>query len=154
MISAQVALRGRVGRDPETRSTRDGKMVCSFGLATAERTKDASGQWQDGDPTWWQVTAWDRAAEDVAAVVRKGQTVVVLGRARMRTYQGRDGAERQSLDVVADHVAVDVWTLAYDGANTRGGGRQSAEPYPSARKTATPQAPSAYAPPDDDDIPF
>jgi len=152
MITAQVALRGRVGRDPETRSTRDGKMVCSFGLATAERTKDASGQWQDGDPTWWQVTAWDRAAEDVAAVVRKGQTVVVLGRARMRTYQGRDGAERQSLDVVADHVAVDVWTLAYDGANTRGGGA-AAEPYPSARKPTAGKTPAPFVPPDDD-IPF
>ena len=43
----KVLLLGNVGKDPEIRSTAGGMTVASFSLATADRQKDAQGNWAD-----------------------------------------------------------------------------------------------------------
>ena len=40
----KVTLIGNVGKDPEIRSTQDGREVASFSLATSESWKDKSGE--------------------------------------------------------------------------------------------------------------
>ena len=43
----KVQLIGNVGKDPEVKFTPSGTAVAKFGLATNERFKDKSGEWQD-----------------------------------------------------------------------------------------------------------
>src|ERR1035441_7575792 len=43
----KVILVGNVGKDPEVRYSQSGTPVANFSLATNERFKDRSGEWQD-----------------------------------------------------------------------------------------------------------
>jgi single-strand DNA-binding protein len=43
----KVMLLGHVGKDPEVRSTPGGTTTANLSLATSERYKDRSGEWQN-----------------------------------------------------------------------------------------------------------
>ena len=43
----KIILVGNLGRDPELRYTPQGTPVCSFTMATNERRKDKTGEWQE-----------------------------------------------------------------------------------------------------------
>ena len=64
----KVTLLGNVGKDPEIRSTAGGITVASFSLATADRQKDAQGNWTD-KTEWHNLVAFQRTAEIVREVV-------------------------------------------------------------------------------------
>ena len=60
----KVILVGNVGKDPEVRYSQSGTPVANFSLATNERFKDRSGEWQDRTE-WHNIVAWQRLAEIV-----------------------------------------------------------------------------------------
>ncbi len=43
----KVILLGNVGKDPEIKATASGVTVATFSIATSERFKDKTGNWQD-----------------------------------------------------------------------------------------------------------
>lgn len=96
----RVVLIGRLTRDPELRNTTTGKSVVSFSIAVDRRFK-SEGQ-QDAD--FFRISAWGQTAEFVANYVTKGRLVAVDGRLQQRKYTDRDGNERETVEVVADHV--------------------------------------------------
>lgn len=100
-MAGDVTLRGRLGRDPELRFTQTGKPVASLSVVTDRRQKDADGNWESVDTTWWRVTCWDQLAENVAETLTKGDAVIVVGMASLQEYEGKDGDTRQSLSVNA-----------------------------------------------------
>ncbi len=67
----KVLLLGNVGKDPEIRSTAGGMTVASFSLATADRAKDAQGNWAD-KTEWHNLVCFQRTAEVVRDYVKKG----------------------------------------------------------------------------------
>ncbi|MEK6301032.1 MAG: single-stranded DNA-binding protein [Acidobacteriota bacterium] len=140
----KVILVGNLGRDPELRYIPDGTAVCSFSLATNERRKQKSGDFQDVT-TWFNVTLWRRQAEVASQYLSKGRQVYIEGRLSLREYQDRDGNTRTSLDVQGTEIQF-IGSRGEEGSNPR-------EP----RADASSQA-SASAPPDaavtEDDIPF
>jgi single-strand DNA-binding protein len=100
----KLIIIGRLGRDPEMRYTPDGTPVTSFSVATDRRWTDANGQ-QQSRTVWFRVTAWRRLAETCNQYLTKGRLVMVEGEVmEPRTYQGRDGEWRASLDVTARNV--------------------------------------------------
>jgi single-strand DNA-binding protein len=70
----KVIIVGNLGKDPELRYTPDGNAVCSFSLATNEKRKDKSGQFQDVT-TWFKVTLWRKQAENASKYLTKGSPV-------------------------------------------------------------------------------
>ncbi|MBM3189925.1 MAG: single-stranded DNA-binding protein [Chloroflexi bacterium] len=97
----RVIIVGNLGRDPEMRYTADGTPVTSFSVAVNRRWTDASGQQQERT-VWFRVAAWKRLAETCNQFLTKGRQVLVEGEIQEpRTYQGRDGQWRASLDVTA-----------------------------------------------------
>ena len=102
-MSARISAMGRAGRDGETVTTRTGTPMASVSLAVdVERGKD------DGDkpaPMWVKVVAFGDLAE-VVANIRKGTLVSFIGRFQRESWTGRDGAERQGYQCVADAVLV------------------------------------------------
>jgi len=142
----KVMLIGNLGKDPEVRYTTSGTAVASFSLATSERFKNRSGEWED-KTEWHNVTLWGRLAEIAGEYLAKGKTVYIEGRLQTRKWQDRDGRDRYTTEIVADKMQM-------LGAKGEGGGRQGAGKGPD---DAGPGSSSVYEEPvfnPDDDIPF
>jgi single-strand DNA-binding protein len=96
-----VVLIGRMVRDPEMRTTTTGKNVVSFSIAVNKRVKPKDGE---PDADFFRVTAWGQTAEYVNSYLTKGRLVAVDGRLESRKWTDQSGANRESIEVVADNV--------------------------------------------------
>ena len=92
----KLTLIGRVGNDPELRSTPSGVTVCSFSVAVSSQKKEQT--------TWYRINAWRQLGEVCARYLSKGKLVAVAGELETRPYTAKDGTTRMSLDVQADAV--------------------------------------------------
>jgi single-strand DNA-binding protein len=137
----KIIIVGHLGRDPEVRYTPQGTAVCNFSVATSERRKDKSGEYQD-ITTWFNVSLWGNRAETTSQYLSKGKLVYIEGRLTQREYQDRDGNTRTSLDVNASD-------LQFIGP--RGDDAPVAREERDARQTPEEDHPSPVS---DDDIPF
>ena len=94
-------------RDPELRTTTDGKSVARLSLAVTPRRRE-QGAWVDGTTTFLDATVWADQAENVAKSLHKGDRVIVVGRVETRIYTPTQGAnagqEVRKLEVVVDEV--------------------------------------------------
>jgi len=115
-----VLLIGNLTRDPEMRYTPTGTAVCTFGLATNREWVDASGQKQEG-AEFHKIVAWTKLAEICSQLLFKGRKAYVSGRLQTRNWQGQDGAERTTTEVVIDEM------IAF--GEGKGGGRPLDESY-------------------------
>ena len=82
----KVILLGRVGSDPEVKiSTREEKFA-GFSLATSERFKNKSGEWQE-KTQWHRVVCWDpNIAKTIEQYVKKGTMLYIEGQIETRQY--------------------------------------------------------------------
>src|SRR3989337_2060347 len=94
----KIILVGNLGKDPELRYTPAGDAVCDLSVATTERKKDKSGEYQDAT-TWFRVTLWRKQAENAAKYLAKGRQVYIEGRLGLEEWTDRDGNTRQTLQV-------------------------------------------------------
>jgi single-strand DNA-binding protein len=86
MNETMMTVAGNLVSDVDFRVTARGDALARFRVAcTAKRYDRSSGQWLDGDTTYWNVTAWRRAAENAAKSLAKGHPVLVHGKVRQRT---------------------------------------------------------------------
>ncbi len=140
----KIVIVGYLGRDPEIRYTPQGMAVCNFSIATTERRKDKSGEFQDAT-TWFRVTVWGKQAESANQYLSKGRQVFVEGRLRQEEFTGQDGSKRTSLEV----TATDVQFLGPRGEEGGGGGGSHGGGFGGARPTS-----SSTGPEPDEDVPF
>jgi single-strand DNA-binding protein len=94
----RIAIIGYLGRDPEIRYTPEGTTVCNFSVATTEKRKDKSGEFQD-ITTWFQVALFGRQAENANQYLAKGSYVWVEGSLSLNQWTDREGAPRVNLEV-------------------------------------------------------
>lgn len=99
----RVTLLGNVGKDPEIRTTQDGKKVANFSLATTERWKDKQGQRQE-KTEWHRLVAFDPLATTVEAYVVKGGQLFVEGKLQTRKWTDAAGVEKYSTEIVAQNL--------------------------------------------------
>tara|TARA_R100000234_G_scaffold118040_1_gene97669 strand:+ start:1361 stop:1759 length:399 start_codon:yes stop_codon:yes gene_type:complete len=98
----KAILVGRLGVDPELRTTGTGTHVVNIRMATTDRRKEGES-WVD-HTEWHNVTVWGRTAENVAKFCTKGKEIYVEGKIQTRKYQDKSGADRYSTEIVADNV--------------------------------------------------
>jgi single-strand DNA-binding protein len=89
----KVILVGNVGKDPEVKYTPNGIPLAKFSLATNERFKDKSGEWQDRTE-WHNVLAWQRLAEIVGEFVQKGSKLYIEGKLQISSWEVLGSPER------------------------------------------------------------
>ncbi len=98
----KVILIGNLGADPEVRYMPSGDAVTNISIATSESWKDK----QTGEPReiteWHRVVFFGRLAEIVGQYLRKGSKGYVEGKLRTRKWQGQDGQDRYTTEVVVD----------------------------------------------------
>jgi single-strand DNA-binding protein len=118
----QVSIVGNLTDDPELRYTPNGAAVCKFRVAVNRRYKDESGQWKDGDTSYFSVNAWRTLAENVAESLTRGTRVVVSGRLQQRSWETQEGDKRTVIEIEADEIGPSLrWATAKVERQSRGG---------------------------------
>lgn len=91
-----IAVVGNLTADPELRSTKNGRSVAGFTIASTPRTFDRqSNQWTDGDALFLRCTVWGDLAEHCANSLAKGMRVIAQG--RLAQLRGRTSSIRSVL---------------------------------------------------------
>ena len=150
----KVFLLGNVGKDPEVRTTPGGMTVATFSLATADRAKDAQGNWAD-KTEWHNLVAFQRTAEIVRDYVKKGTQIFVEGKIQTRSWDDKEsGQKKYRTEILINELSL----LGGRGEGGSSAGSSSSGGYSSSRSSS----PAATAPSNDyadqgitdEDIPF
>lgn len=159
----KVILVGNLGKDPEAKFMPNGNAVTNITVATSESWKDKQTGQQQERTEWHRIVFFNRLAEIASEYLKKGSKVYIEGSLRTRKWQGQDGQDRYTTEIVASEMQM---------LDSRGGsaGYDNSAPMQSAPMpqdaSQTNQAPAkqpqqqAPAAPDsgfgsfDDDIPF
>ena len=97
----KLLIIGNLTRDPEVRTTTNGKEVCNFTVAVNRRQKDAQGE---SIADFFRVSAWEGLAKTCGKFLAKGRKVAVWGQVSAKAYTGNDGETRAQLQVFAQDV--------------------------------------------------
>lgn len=116
----KIILVGNLGREPELRYTPQGTPVCDFSIATNEKRKNKSGQYED-HVTWFKVTIWGRQAETASQYLTKGRPIYIEGRLRLSEWADKDGKPRTTLEVHATDMQFIGGGSAAKAAGATGG---------------------------------
>lgn len=98
----RVQLIGRLGRDPEGRTTATGKKLSRFSLAVDHRWKTSEGEART-ETDWFNVEAWGRVGEIAQQYLHKGQLVYLEGRLKTDRYE-QGGETRYFTHVVVSSL--------------------------------------------------
>lgn len=109
---ATITFTGNLTADPELRFTASGQAVANFSVAVTGRTKNAAGEWKDGNVTFFRCAAWRSLAEHIDESLHKGDRVTVTGTISSRPYE-HQGEKRLSWDVECDDLGL---SLRFAGA--------------------------------------
>lgn len=96
----RVDLVGNLGQDPEIRTFPSGGKIASLSIATSEKWTDKRSGEAKEKTEWHRVTIKNDFLADIAAGLRKGQTVVVSGKLETRKWQDQSGADRFTTEIV------------------------------------------------------
>lgn len=111
-----ITVRGWAGAKPtlyinsQTQGQKISKIsttVLNVGV-TPRNYNRQTGDFQDGDTTWYSVRCYGALARNVAISVQKGTPVLVRGKLTTRSYQDKTGADRQAQVIIADSLAIDL----------------------------------------------
>lgn len=116
----KVTIIGNLGRDPEIRTTSDGKEIASLGVATSERWKDRASGEQKEKTEWHKVTIFNeglvRVVKDYA---KKGTKLYIEGSLQTNKWIDKtSGQEKYSTEIVLQNYNSTLILL--DGRNSNG----------------------------------
>jgi len=98
----KVILVGNLGQDPEIRYTADGRPIANFSIATSESWKDKNSGEKREKTEWHRVVVFGKLAEICGQYLSKGRQVYIEGKLQTRKWQGQDGQDRYTTEVVID----------------------------------------------------
>lgn len=142
----KVTLIGRVGKDPEFRTTAGGTAMAKFSLATTETRKDKDGQ-KIEETSWHRCIAWSGLAEIIRDYVHKGSLLYVEGRISYGSYD-KDGTKVYTTDIVVNELK--MLGGKDKGESSSGSAPQPANDPPARREPAAGTGGGF----EDDDLPF
>ncbi|MBJ65660.1 MAG: single-stranded DNA-binding protein [Rhodobiaceae bacterium] len=97
----KVMLIGRLGQDPEVRSTQDGRSLCTFSLATSENWNDKNTGEKREKTEWHRVVVFNEGLVNIIQqYVKKGSNVFIEGQLQTRKWEDKDGIEKYTTEVV------------------------------------------------------
>ena len=147
----KVILVGRLGKDPEIRSTPQGTSVAKFTVATDEKFTDRAGEKQERTE-WHNIVAWGKLGEICGQYLRKGKLVYIEGSIRTDSWDDKEsGQKKYRTEIVANTMKM----LDRRGDEGGGGGGGYGGGYAQTRGNAKPS--STNAPDmieDDEEVPF
>lgn len=98
----QVAIQGRLVRDPELRRTGSGKPVTSFTLACERDFADKQTGKKGVD--FIECVAWGGTAETIEKYFSKGRMISLTGRLQIRDWTDKNGQKRRTVEILVGNV--------------------------------------------------
>jgi len=98
-----VVLVGRLGNDPEMRYTPSGTAVTNFRLAVNRPPRRDAPEGEE-QTDWLNIVTFGKVAENCAQYLDKGSLVGIEGRVQSRSWEGKDGQRRYSVEINARSV--------------------------------------------------
>ena len=100
----KVILVGNLGQDPEVRYGAEGNAICNISIATTSNWKDRNSGERKEETEWHKVVFYNRLAEIAGEYLKKGRSVYIEGRLRTRKWQGQDGKDNYTTEIIADQM--------------------------------------------------
>ena len=120
----KVTLIGNVGRDPEIRTTQDGKEIASITLATSESWKDRASGERKERTEWHRIVIFaDGLVNIIKNYVKKGSKVYIEGSLQTIKWVDNAGVERYTTEIVLQNFNSSL--LMLDGGRGTGGSDSS-----------------------------
>lgn len=118
----KVILVGNLGADPEIRRLNSGDPVVNLRIATSETWRDRNSGERRERTEWHNVVIFnDNLAKVAEQYLKKGAKVYVEGQLQTRKWQGQDGQDRYTTEVVLQKFRGELQML--DSRGEGGGGQ-------------------------------
>ncbi len=97
----KVTLIGNLGKDPDIRSTSDGREIASFSVATSESWKDkVTGEKKD-KTEWHRIVVFTEGLVGlVKNYIKKGSKLYIEGQLQTRKWVDNNGQEKYTTEIV------------------------------------------------------
>lgn len=124
----KVFLLGRIGNDPEVRSTPNGALVANLSLATSEKWTDKhTGQRQE-KTEWHKLVAFNKTAEIIQNYVKKGDQIFIEGSIETKKWQDQNGQDRYTTQIKVMNLQMLGSPNSNAGGQPQQGGYQQPQP--------------------------
>lgn len=101
----KVIILGRLGQNPDVRTTASGTQIVNLNVATTELRPKEQNMNQRSDVTeWHRIVLFGRTAEVAAQYLSKGSQVYIEGRLQTRKWQDQNGQDRYSTEIVGNEM--------------------------------------------------
>jgi len=163
----KVILVGNLGNDPETKYLSSGGAVTNVSIATSESWKDKQTGQQQERTEWHRIVFFNRLGEIAGEYLKKGSKIYVEGSLRTRKWQGQDGQDRYTTEIVGNEMQMldsrgggdgGMGGQQYAGGSQSPGGFAQQPPQQQQTPQQKPQPAGGQPAPSfddfDDDIPF
>jgi len=97
----KATILGNVGKDPEIRTTQDGREIANLSIATSQKWKDKNSGERKEKTEWHKVVIFSPGLVNVIKnYVKKGSKLYIEGALQTRKWQGKDGSDNYSTEIV------------------------------------------------------
>lgn len=146
----KVILVGRLGKDPEMRSTPSGMSVAKFTVATDERFTDRNGEKQERTE-WHNIAAWGKLGEICGQYLKKGKLVYIEGSIRTESWDDKESGQKKYRTEI---VAREMKMLDRRGDEGSGGGGGYSGGYNQSASRGSGKSGPPDSMEDDEEVPF
>lgn len=99
----RATILGRLTRDPELRTTTNGRSVCSLAVATNRVWLNAQTGVKEEKVEFHNCVVWGKLAEIASQYLSKGRRIYLEGRLETRNWVGQDGLKRYRTEIIVDN---------------------------------------------------
>lgn len=95
----------RLVEDPELKFLSSGRAVANFRVATDDGYYDrGTSSWVKKDSSFWTCSAYGELGENVIEKLKKGSSVLITGKAKIRQYEDKDGNKRIAAEIEVSDI--------------------------------------------------
>lgn len=130
---ANITILGRIGREPELKTTQGGTTILSFPVADSKKIKG------EEKTTWYDCAIFGQRATALQPYIRKGEQIYVVGEHELQTWNKEDGSQGAKCAVmVSDVKLIGGQQQAQQGYQQPAQQRQPAPQQPAPAQQPTP----------------
>lgn len=100
----RATVLGRLTRDPEVRTTPNGRSVASLAIATNRVWVNQNTGTKEEKVEFHNCVLWGKLAEIAGQYLSKGRRIYVEGRLETRDWTGNDGIKRYRTEIIVDNM--------------------------------------------------